>query len=204
MAVVERLNRGSFKKLVKKPTSKSLTPEQKNIANSNIQLAYYFGGNSKLRPFRMSQEEWVSECLWLLVKCARCFDPSIGFRFSTYYSRSVFGHRAHCVKKCVSRNEYTWEGDPMCTPFDDATAQGCDPTTSMDGEGNNWLLANLRANIPVQYRDGFDYWLRRFNGESATQIAKSLGVSRQAVCQRCERAMRAMRVYARRERLVLE
>ena len=188
----------------KEKAARKLTDTQRQLVEDNVQLAYWFAGREQWRPYQVSQDEWLSECMYVLVKAARAFKPELGFKFSTYYSRSFFGRRSVVVNVIRKRREFVWDGDEDFSPLAIIAAEDCDPSEGLDIDDLSALLRDIWANIPRSYRDGFDYWLRRFGGESASSIARQVGVSRQAICQRCEKAMRFMRIYVRRQMMVLE
>jgi len=65
-----------------------LTPEQKQMAEDNVNLAYSTG-RKLARKYPIELEESISICLLALVKSVQNFDPSKGFAFSTYAVRNM-------------------------------------------------------------------------------------------------------------------
>lgn len=181
---------------------KGLTDEQRSLAAENIGLAYKLGGRAALVPLGMTQEDWQAECFLILTYAARGYKPELGYRFSTYYYRSVKSHRRGLFKSLGDNLEHAWDSNSDYSPFDAMPSREPDPSTCLDQDEPRRLLARLKRAVPVAYRPGVHYWLRRYNGESAADIARSIGCSRQAVCKRCDKSLRAMRVHVRQMRMV--
>lgn len=181
---------------------KGLTDEQRRLAEENIGLAYKLGGRASMVPLGMTQEDWQADCFLMLVYAARGYQPDLGFAFSTYYYRSVKLHRRGVFKTLGLNREKAWDSHSDFSPFDALPSREPEPSDCLDQDAPRKLLARLKRAVPAAYRAGVHYWLRRHNGESAADIARSIGCSRQAVCKRCERALRAMRVYARQMGMV--
>ncbi len=98
----------------------TLTPEQKQMVEDNIELAYFVAHKVSKKYFMFTFDEIVSTCLFSLIKAVQGFDPSKGFAFSTYainymkwYVHREANPRKPQVETISLEDLYAWDEDAM-------------------------------------------------------------------------------------------
>ncbi|MCA9122788.1 MAG: sigma-70 family RNA polymerase sigma factor [Planctomycetaceae bacterium] len=145
---------------------------------------------------RHSLEELVSEGNAALIRAITLFDPSRGFRFSTYSTYAI----RRCLARYVSSSQHTY-----ATPVDFRSAPPLAdqrrwtlPYQHAMESGVEWLESALyeltaRERYIVRCRFG---WGREFEPRTLQEIAAELGVSRERVRQLEAKAIQKLRQIA--------
>ena len=169
--------------------ARPLTDEQRRLAEDNVALAYW-ALRQTARPGQRSGRdagERESQALLTLVRCAKHFDPSRGWKFSTYYYRSVRSelHKLYC-RDCaggaaaqLAEQEYD---NPALARVDAALA-AVDESDRPDPLALVALAGADAKAVRWHYLDGLTF----------AAIGKRLGVSKQQAQNRVRRGLRAIR-----------
>ena len=173
-----------------------LTDEQKKLADDNHRLAFKFAGKNRA-PFGMDHDEWISECLYCLLRAAKCFKPELGFSFVTYAWRAMERGRWAVFQKNKQLKQLK-AADSSDDVFDledvaDFREQ-ISQIEKMDAKQTKADLDGLIRSLPADLRL---YMRQRAKGMSFRDMSREWGVSRQALQQRAGHARQAMLAVAK-------
>jgi predicted RNA-binding protein YlxR (DUF448 family) len=156
-----------------------LTDEQRDLVEKNFRLGVWISGQVK-KPMDFSHDEWMSECLWCLVRTVQHFDPAKG-KFQTLLWRFVKTHKHNIVVKQKTRRRGGKSGfvsidEEHCqgkVTLEDllATKEGADQVEAKDFA--NWVYSQLDCR-ERRVLEGL------VNDDSFAAIGAKIGVSHNA------------------------
>lgn len=189
-----------------RPTNnKPLTAAQRRLCEENIALVYFaLRGVRYDRKDEALREELVSEGMVGLIRAARGFDPSLGFKFSTYaqasafkmmwqYSRRRMSDR--CGMRAQGRRSEDEFGSRRPTRVEEFTElsrvkSDRDPDR-MEPMDVTALLALAQSGLNARQRKVLR---RRFcDGLTLAEVGREIGVGKERVRQIQEKALRRCR-----------
>ena len=172
-----------------------LTENQRKLAEDNYKLALKFA-NSKNPPNGMDMDEWVSECLYNLVKAAAGYDPARS-RFSTYAWRSMLNGwcAVYRLKRQIKAGgSMKQTGDSFS--LDDIRDHRAPEPTHLEQQETSRALDQVDGLVRALPADLRLYMRQRMQGLSFGDMSKKWGISRQALQQRACHARAAMLAVA--------
>lgn len=155
---------------------KKLTPEQQRLVEENLRLAYSHARNNRA-PAGMDYEEWEAECLWRLCLAAGTFDPSLGWKFSTYAIR-CFQSGWIAVNTHQTRECRDWR---RMSNLGERDTWAVDPKPLLDPLGQ--VREQLRGLLALLSEKEREVLQGRANGLILGDIGAKLGVTRERVRQ---------------------
>lgn len=189
---------------------RELTEAQQRLAEENVRLAYdvvyrYKARNLAVRVAvdKLGDERAVSEALYGLVKAARGYIPSRGFKFSTYAFPVIVREVVGAGKVCGRLTERWLNGKaervPFLSQFGPVGLEGDEQEFIPDGRGGDRpygedelkVLRAALSRIPEMERVVL---VRRFfDRETLLEIGTALGVSKEAIRQTQQKALARLR-----------
>jgi len=156
-----------------------LTDEEKQLVEKHYKLGIWISGQVK-RPMGYSADEWMSECLYCLVRTVQHFDPAKG-KFQALLWRFVRTHRHNIITKQESRKRgghhffasLQEEHGPDRSKLEDMISSKCCPDLVEFRDFAGWVYNQLD---PRERRvlEGL------VNDESFSTIGARIGVSNNA------------------------
>lgn len=189
---------------------RELTEAQRRLAEENVRLAYDVVYRYKVRNLavrvavdKLGDERAVSEALYGLVKAARGYIPSRGFKFSTYAFPVIVREVVSAGRSCGRLTERWLNGKPERAPllsqFGPVGLDGDEQEFVPDGRGDDRPYGEdevevLRAAIDrIPEVERVILVRRFFNRETLVEIGAALGVSREAIRQTQQKALARLR-----------
>jgi len=173
-----------------------LTAEQQTLVSDNLLLAWKYAKTNRPPP-PLSQDEWESECLMVMVIAARGFDSQRGFKFSTY-AYQCFRHR---WMRLHERHEFLKKKGLETIPLGELEKSIKDERKQEAKALEVWEEANIL--LDILSRRERHVIRQRMSGMRLRKIGERLGLSRERVRQIESGAMEKMREYAQVCGLVL-
>lgn len=165
-----------------------LSREQQELAASCFKLACKLGKEAAARA-GMSHEEdvYISEALFQLSRCAARFDPSKGYRFTTFahvsLSRNLLGFRRTMAERAARRKEL---------PYDESVSQLPEIKRSLPAEEDlAGCLEAVRQTVSPQQWQAL--WLHHGMGLTLKETGAILGYSHERVRQLAQDARDRLR-----------
>lgn len=153
-----------------------LTPDQQELVTANLGLAYGYARRSR-PPAGMDSDEWEAECLYRLCKAAGSYEPSLGWKFSTYALRCLQSGWCH-VATHRGRECRDWR---RVTNLGEWDSFAVEPRPLLDpAQDSRKQLERLLATLPDKERAVLEGVVR---GEILAQIGRKIGVTRERVRQ---------------------
>jgi RNA polymerase sigma factor (sigma-70 family) len=183
------------------PKSNRITPltdKQRDIVEKNFKLVYYVINRCGHRWHRLNSDEILSECMYGLLKASRMFDPSLGYKFSTYACWCMMRHTTsiNCrIRKDATQNAMSLSGRHEKQDFD--IFGDVDDSGSLDENDN---IDHLLSLVPNDDRDVIVRHLLR--GEKYSTIAKSTGKHISSVRHKYSNAIRRIGLILREKRIM--
>ena len=158
-----------------------MTPEQQRMVEDNLALAHYEARKYRA-PLSMDYEDWLGECLVLLVQAVRYYEPQKG-TLSTLMDRLVYLRRMDLKRQRQSIKRKTH--------YD---AVSLDQMAGDNTLGEQVLVDHDRALHLVEVREVVDLVLARMspqavqifrllaNDSTNREAARTLGICRSRVC----------------------
>ncbi|MEJ9151039.1 sigma-70 family RNA polymerase sigma factor [Bacillus smithii] len=174
-----------------------LTPSQQKLAEKHIKLVHT-AISEFYRKYPNSYEETYDACIEALVKAARSFDESKGFKFSTYY----FLNAKHEVFRMIrDKNVEKRKGHtislhtPIFEPKNGASVKLYDLIGAEDRYEfiEKELLKHAWAKLNETEKRCI--YLSFFENKTQTEIGKELGISQAHVSRIIRRGLEKMRSH---------
>lgn len=140
------------------------------------------------RPGRVPLDDLVQAGLLAVTRSIHGFDASLGFKFLTYASRGIITEIIRESKQWRDYRQFDSEWDWLSEIPEKSEVP------NMDVERKDRLMMALRRILRPRELSLLCRWFGLgCESENLTEIAESLGVSRQAVQQRIERSIQVVR-----------
>lgn len=156
----------------------SLTKIGQECVENNMKLVWKFMAKNPIGPgYRISRDQYESELMLVLIKCAVGWDPSIA-KFSTYCWRAL-----HCERWRLTVGRRKAGKEEVGLPLDGQFIEGRekDPSDESDHEDSLKKALEAMEENPV---DGNLLTAHYLRGMSFAEIGRVAGVSREATRQR--------------------
>lgn len=170
------------------------TQEREALAVENLALAAHvarkWARRGSLRRLRPDLEAEARAALW---DAARTFDPSLGFRFTTYAWRCITN-----ALVSLTRRELKQEAKSLPLVLEEAPqavaalSVAARPDAGIVSEEVSRDVAGLLSHLPAADRRLLT--LRFLRGLTCREVALRLGVSHPTVCNRVKAALRRARL----------
>jgi RNA polymerase sigma factor (sigma-70 family) len=175
-----------------------LTAEQSEKAEKNFALVHWFA-NKKGIPFG-NHDDYFSDLVRAFMRSCMTHDESIA-KFSTYAIRNLEWARNVFIKKQKRRMS-----KEVCSIYQDdgfviEGSENDDQDLNFSAEEKKNLVSNLISVLSPSLQVVV---IETLSGKKHTDIAKSLGLSRERVRQKYEKALLIMRKYADDKKLGIE
>ena len=151
-----------------------LTPAEQALVEANRGLAIKFGRQCAQRGSDESaMDDAVQEAMLALMRAARGFDPSRGFKFSTYASTSIImdatKHRANAHRRRIKSECDVYD----YSPEDHREKPACGLELAELAAAMASLDPRMRRVIEMRFRDG----------ATLDEVGKAIGVTKECVRQ---------------------
>lgn len=159
-----------------------LTEAQKKIVADNLPLVQFAVG--RMRLFKGERDAAIAGGEDGLFVAARLFDPSLGFRFSTYATRAIWSYAWRAVKKlrlarrrCKNDIDISIDVSVIAAT---AMAARFDPAEQMDQDDRLAAVAHAFATLQPDQRQVIS---GRVQGLTLGEIAKLMSLSKERIRQ---------------------
>jgi RNA polymerase sigma factor (sigma-70 family) len=163
-----------------------MTPDQQELVNTNLNLAYYFSHQWQA-PRGMCQADWTAECWYYLTMAAIKFDPAQSKNFPGYATKVMQNGWKACQKrmgfKCrdISRVVACSHEVDVVDYRDQTTGDAVDEAAV--------LVRGIIQRLPLRWQPVITLRLR---GKSYSHIGRVLRCSKETVRKQHDMALRYM------------
>jgi RNA polymerase sigma factor (sigma-70 family) len=172
-----------FRRMVQVARLTARTPVEKLFAD-NLPLVSYVAYKYRKRQGRIATDDDLTTGMLALHRAAELFNPSLGFKFSTYAHTSIWRHFQRVDKE--KRKHLTL---PL-----DAARYVAEPPPDSEAAKAKDILPLVRKAFSAMREDDADLVRMHFlDGMTLQEIGDVIGVSRARIGQRIDRALEAAR-----------
>ena len=150
-----------------------MTSEQEKLVTDNIKFVYYLFGKLKYKNKYFYKDDLISEGFIGLVKAAKAFNDSKGFKFLTFAARCI-NNSFYIYFRGLKRNREN-AAISLSMPLEDSDSLTLEDTLSGQCEDEKILLNNDFNKFLATQRPGIQAIVKlREQGFNQTEIAKRL------------------------------
>jgi len=163
-----------------------MTPDQQELVNSNLNLAYYFSHQWQ-PPRGMCQADWTAECWYYMTMAAIKFKPSQSKNFPGYATR-VMMNGWKCCQKRMSFQCRDISRVVACSHEVDVVDYRDQTTGDAVAEAAD-VVRGIIQRLPLRWQPVITLRLR---GKSYSHIGRVLRCSKETVRKQYDMALRYM------------